>query len=1033
VATNPGSPTPTGQVWVFDPSQGVGKTTGAQRWLVGDPLAQAIQQISGAPTVGYVPIADNSGGLDRIVYVPTRPGPTIAGPNAGIYSLWAGVRGESPISAPPPAGGVLTVTTRASQRGLWLVDGAGPLGIKITVLKGNGDPLTITEMNALFTGSITQGSPGIVDFGVNAALWQANYTVRMDYTIDWGRGPGASQAIVRGNIFLPDDPNNRRTILGNIAMSARGTIYVVHSTGADTSGGGEGGAFYAFREQGQGAFKCITRYDAYRVHTVNLNQSLPQTVNTTVSDIDPLQNLVPGGVLSGAENHITFVTGPAVRGDLVYAAAVMRKTGGIASFIPFTVLFAFKSEPEAPEIQIGNMTEGFSLVQPDMIRSGNKNQPTTLSVATSGQYQYIRESGKVRFDSLTTPNRGQINNCFSVSQPVILRSGGNPDQLVYPDMNGGSRWSPLAWYTVLHGVSEPTTPVVTGGTVFIGGSSVLPELIKTGSFANADGVLFGYNADISERDPFTLPDPARPWNRQAVVLKDSGGGNIDSNPNVRWPQNQGITSWQVWATRVLQASMPNTDRTMSIAAGEGGLFATGGPNPGAYGNPGMFYGFSRSDFIVADEGRLGRYDPAGNPVFGTDLTNVSGADVSVGGTSSVKALQRPHRAYPIGISDLVVVDPAANRVVRLDRSGKELRSIESFRLDPASGISLQANEPLTLNNPRDVAVFTEYVANPGGVSLPQAQEYWVHYVIADAGNRRIIDLIDRYFVGPNKVVGDIINVNNERQLGVLRWHSPSEYSGKRFEYNAIARAYDAGTGRYFYVTGIGNATPTRVDVGLDTPAGAPPRESRDGNGGIVIFDPANPANNSIVNEITIPAIGPNVLIDSTGNYDPAGRPAQQKKLANLTSVSIRGVITAGGPRWALMFTDADGVFEVIQNAANGPWVVNWMMPVEAYRYLRNNLGAPPTIFGNNPLTLRATYARRLDSGEVLIVNGYVGKRLDGADFSGEVVQVDGDVNPATGFDFNRRNFGFYFGSVRFELNNLTDTRKLYQPVFADRR
>lgn len=1043
VTTNPGAPTPTGQVWVFDPANGSGLTTGAQRWLVGDPFAPAIQQISAPPTVGYIPIADNSGGLDKVVYVPTRPGSTLAGPNAGIYSLWAGVRGESPIAITPGAA-TLTITTRASQRGLWVVTGGGSLGVKVSVLRPNGDPLTNAELDALFNGGPIQSSPGVLDITYDPTLWLAGYSVRVDYAIDWGRGAAASQSILRGNIFLPDDPGNRRTILGNIAMSNRGTIYVVHSTTSETSGG-EGGAFYAFREQGQGAFNCVARYDAYRRHTVNLNQSLPQQVDTTVNDNDPLELMVP--ILAGQDERMTFMTGPVVRGDYVYAAAVMRKSGPMpVPFIPFTVLFAFKSEPEAPEIQVGDLRGGFSLVQQDMVRSPNKSNPDRLNVAGQGQYDYIRSSGKIRFNNLMTPNRGQINSCFSLSLPVIIRSGGSPDQLVYPDANAGSRWSPLAWYTVMHGFDQPTTPVATGGSLFLGGSSSLPELILSGNPMNPTGVLFGINADIPERDAFNFPDQARPWNRQAVVLKDNGGGNITTNPNIRWPQNQGITSFQVWATRVLQTSMPGTDRTMSVAAGEGGLFATGGALVGGYGNPGLLYGFSKADFVVADEGRLGRYDPAGNPIFATDMTSNSGVDVSVGGTSSVRPIQRPIRAYPVGVNDLAVVDPATNRVIRIDGAGRELRSIESFRLDPASGISLEANEPLTLNNPRDVAVFTEYVANPTGVSGPQALEYWVHYVIADAGNRRIIDIIDRYSVGANRVVGDIIQVGQDRQLGVLRWHSPAEYSGKRFEYNAITRSFDANTGRYFYIAGIGNATPARVDVGLDTPAGTLPRETKDGNGGIVIFDPINAANNAVINEVAVPAVGANTLIDPQtvtfvgpnwqGSWSPSNFPAHEKKLSSLTSVTVRNVSTAGGPRWAIMFTDATGVYEVVQNVANGPWVVRWMMPNEVYRYLRNNGGSPATIFNNNPLALRANYARRLDSGEVLIVNGYVGRRLDGAEFSGEVVQVDGDINPAagsTGFDFNKRNLGFTFGSVRFELNLLTETRKLYQPVFADRR
>ncbi|MBC8065168.1 MAG: hypothetical protein H7Y17_10085, partial [Chlorobia bacterium] len=986
VASNPGAPTPTGQVWMFNPATGLGLDTAGQRWLVGDPFGPAIQQISGPPTVGYIPIADNSSGLDKVVYVPSRPGSTLAGPNAGIYSLWAGARGESPIAA-TVVGPTLTVTTRASQRGLWVVTGGLPsLGVKLTVLRANGDPLTIPEMNLLFGGGTLQSSPGVLDFVLTGA-WDPTYTVRVDYTIDWGRGPGASQSIVRGNIFLPDDINNRRTILGSIAMSNQGTIYVVHSTtneGAPLGGGpSEGGAFYAFRERGQGAFRCVARYDAFRRHTINLNQAASIQVPATFADNDPLIALV--GILGGTADRMTFMTGPAVRGDYVYAGAILRKTGGfITQFIPFTVLMAFKAEPETAEIQIGDLSDGFTLVQPDTIRSANKSVPTQFNVAGQGQYQYVRESGKIRFDSLMTPNRGQISSCFSLSQPVILRSGGRPDRLVYPDANAGSKWSPLAWYTVLHGFDSPTTPVVTGGTLFMGGSSSLPELILSGNPLNPTGVLFGINADIGERDSFNFPDPGRPWNRQAVVLKDNGGGSIDSNPNIRWPQNQGITSFQVWATRVLQASMPGTDRTMSIAAGEGALFATGGPTAGGYGGPGSIYGFSRADFVVCDEGRLGRYDPAGNPIFATDVSNNSGIDVNVGGASSVRAVQRPIRAYPVGASDLAVVDPATNRIVRLDGAGRELRSIEAFRLDSASNVTLEANEPYTLNNPRDVAVYTEYVANPTNVSNPQPLEYWVHYVIADAGNRRVIDLIDRYEAdATTRVVGDAVLVGTQRQLGMLRWHSPAEYSGKRFEYNAIARAYDAGTNTYYYVAGIGSATPTKVDTGLDSPAGALPREAKDGNGGIVIFSPVNPTANTIINEIAIPFIPAGSYIDPvTETYATVATPAKEKKLSNLTSVTVRNIRNGAGTLWAIMFTDATGVYEITQPVLNGPWVVRWMMPKEVYRYLRNAPAvAPfPNIFGTNPESLRANYARRLDSGEVLIVNGYVGKLRGGADF-----------------------------------------------------
>lgn len=1030
VATNHGTGLggPNGMVWIVNPANGQGLDTAGSRWFVGGTSSTVMNEITASPTVGYIPIADNSGGMDRVVYVPTRS----PNQNAGIFSLWAGTRGESPLSV-TASGGTLTVSTRASQKGLNVRLSSDSLGVKLTVIKANGDPLTVTEMNTLFNGTVTQGIAGVLDFGLSGA-WDPNYSVRVDYTIDWGREPRPS--IVRGSIFLPDDTSNRRPIIGSIAMSARGTIYVVHSSGEDsfTPNPTQGGAFYAFREEGQGAFKCVIRYDAYGPHTINLNQSTPASVPATISDDDELVNLF-APILGGTVNKITFTSSPVVKGDYVYVVASMRKTGApFSQFIPFTVLMAFKSEPEMPEIAVGDLRDGFSLVQPDITRSSSKSIPTVLSVASPGIYQYIRSSGKIRFDSLMTPSRGQIQSAFSLSQPVVLRSGGRPDTLVYPDASAGSRWNPLAWYVVLHGYEQPTTPVVTGGTLFIGGASKLPNIIVKGQnpiTAPTTGLLYGINADISERDQFIRVDASRPWLRQVNIIKPSGTG-IAGNPNIRWPQTVGVGSLEDWKIRLAQTNMPRTSRTMSLAAGDGGLYVTGGTNnPGAYGGNGVLYGFSRADFVVCDEGRLGRFDAAGNPLFATDATSSSGPETNVGGTVNVRTLQRPVRAYPFGPTDLVAVDPSGNRVVRIDSAGREVRSLNDFKIDPASNVQLEPNESYKFNNPRDVAVYGEFVSNPTGVTSPQTLEYWIHYVVADTGNHRILDVIDRHAVGPNRQIGDAIQIGNERMLGVLRWHSPIEYSGKRFEYTSITRAA-LPSGAYYYVAGIGNGAPTRTDIGLDTPAGTNERQARDGNGGIIIFDPAGPSASTAIYDIVVPQVDAGGYFDpNTGDFTSAVRPLHRKKLTNLTSVTARNIPGVSLP--AIMFTDSTGVYEVINNGTD--WVVRWMMPNEVYRYMRYQPGAPPTIFGSNARGLRATYARRLESGDVLIVNGYIGRKLNGDVFNGEVVQVDGAFGTGTddGFAWNRPNLGFYSGSIRFELPPITGARDLYQPVFADRR
>jgi hypothetical protein len=88
----------------------------------------------------------------------------------------------------------------------------------------------------------------------------------------------------------------------------------------------------------------------------------------------------------------------------------------------------------------------------------------------------------------------------------------------------------------------------------------------------------------------------------------------------------------------------------------------------------------------------------------------------------------------------------------------------------------------------------------------------------------------------------------------------------------------------------------------------------------------------------------------------------------------------------------------------------------------------------------------LDSGDILIVNGYQGGRRSAnvgdpyKEFTGEIVQVDGDFakagNPPAspyGFDPTKRNLGFNSLSIKFELPPVNGARGIILPTFADRR
>ncbi|HWA82464.1 MAG TPA: hypothetical protein VG820_03460, partial [Fimbriimonadaceae bacterium] len=146
---------PVGAIWVADLTRGIkiasDNTGSGMQWYVGGTNAQG-QHYPGytaSPTVGYIPIQDNSGGYDKVVYTPgldDRGHPC-------FNSVWLGAKGENPFTW-DISGDDLTVTTRAASQGnlsIYAPDRkeTPPPGDparwnllpKLTLLDANGNPL----------------------------------------------------------------------------------------------------------------------------------------------------------------------------------------------------------------------------------------------------------------------------------------------------------------------------------------------------------------------------------------------------------------------------------------------------------------------------------------------------------------------------------------------------------------------------------------------------------------------------------------------------------------------------------------------------------------------------------------------------------------------------------------------------------------------------------------------------------------------------------------------------------------------------
>lgn len=1068
-----------GRIWAADLSRaGTGgelKIRSSRNWAV-ENAGRLAQPTAGA-TIGYIPVADASGALDKVAYVPLRANGTDR--PAGIVSVWIGSRGEVPVDV-TPSGTNLLVTTRAALNNLPVYLPTGPnavpsLGVKLSVVDpATGRPFNTATLNSWFTGSVSESSPGQINVQLTSAgsgrIWEGpgqNASLRIDYSIDWGAATSStpSEAYVRGDLLFADDSNYGRQVRGQVALSNQGNLFVV--TGRD--GATAGGSVYALREEGRGEFRMIYRWDLHERLSFSVNQSggNPQTIQyaPAIVDYDGLLGFPGfGSFLDVPMQNLRFTTGPTVRGDTVYVAASSGKGGFLAAAGPIcTALLAFDANPAPPEFIVDGLSGSFALVQPDVTRSSNQSQPELLSALQPGQFQIENVEGvtnrrKVRIENMMSVRRGRIRDSLSTNLPVILRQGGQPDAVIEPEaiepdgiMTPGlaaGKWSPLRWYTVFNGYVASAQPVVNGSMLYIGGGSYLPALLA-GQFppTTTRGLLYGMDTNVAPSD---LKSPnfqrnwmvsqgiaPRPWELYLSQIEWLAG-DVRPSPYFLWPQNTGITTFADFRLRVRQATLeePAVD---GMVAGQGTLGAWAG---------GRTYAFQRADFLVADEGRIGRFDASGNPIWTTEATLSSGREGPTGVAGKTIQLSLPSRVYASGENAFWVVDSGNDRILRVDSAGRELRSLSRFKVDPNfAPTGLPENAPRSLRLPKDVITYRSIVARANNpFTNAQTHEVWQHYLIADSGNFRVIEVVDRYAydinTGANRGVVAYNDPNSsapggtERALGVLLWHIRPELAGKQFAYNSIDRTFipdPSGTTRIpIYGFGFGNLEPGRSTFGLDT-GPTPELDRSSGSGGIVLYNPANGAS-EVITRFAVPSMSQ--LWNFTADAWTGSRQAvPDQRIQGLTSVALR--YTSAGTAWpSVMFTDVTGVWEI--EGAAGSWSARWALPNEVYRVMRRfttgpNAGEPSP---RNPQNLRATYARRLESGEVIVTNGYFGRTRGGEPFGGEVVLLyggDGGAGTERGFDWSARNLGFDNFMINFELPPLSGARGLVAPQFAARR
>jgi len=332
-------------------------------------------------------------------------------------------------------------------------------------------------------------------------------------------------------------------------------------------------------------------------------------------------------------------------------------------------------------------------------------------------------------------------------------------------------------------------------------------------------------------------------------------------------------------------------------------------------------------FDIAN-GPLTDYTDPANPIIGTGVP--AGQRVP---------FRRPTVARRMGNNDILVVDTGNNRVVAIDRGGYARWEVSRFQDDYKH--LLRPGDPMSLNEPTDCTFWVEFQPNlniSGGPYSYSGPGYVFHYLIADSGNYRIVEIIDVYTAGGEPVM--------VRQLNFVS--STLARQGKRYRYRSVQRVvmrnsdlpavpsywrenpYDPSAPpldlRYLTVAIVPNARMVDRNMPLGATEGS--GESLETGGGSVAILKETGEPLAVATNLRVP-------VDEGGTLTVRMQP-----IVNPTWLSSFRELVGGALVTKFLLADANGVYQVRLNFIdhpdnNPPYIepvldVEWLLTAEDY-------------------------------------------------------------------------------------------------------
>jgi hypothetical protein len=1030
------------------------------------------------PVAGYVPNYAQ-GGNDIVVYFGTTRdvGGTGTSQLEGIQAFWIGAKGEVLTPAINSAGVYQGYfRSRITGRARYYVPPGGishplhPRVFRINKTTGAIDDITsLCEFNPL----AEQGRIVYRDSDI------AEYTFIVDYYIDWAYATNFN-LMFRTFASLPPFSEGSTVPpqkLRGFTLAPNGVLYI--TTGTDgTDPNTASGSVIALQEQSpptqqqtRGGSKVLWRWQSHGGYSQIVPGSFdpiivpPSTIYREPNeyfmrfvgqflrfshDYAPNPNAEP----QRQWMNFTFKGAPIYYDGAVYAFAEGQARVGPFGF-PYTVIIALDAEPEQFVIDLGapiDATGDVRISQRDYGRSGPNpitNIVSTLTYSPNSPNPDIKvdfTTGQIRITGFAQADGGGqirlLENVLSLTQPVQVSIGNTFNTLVDPDSIAGN-WNNLRWYAVLLGQQLQANPVVVGDTMYLPCQITVP----TGSGLETFGGILGIATD-----PYRLqPDLAQRKDQAGTVPRVDPNNPLKYQSIIRWPfiddlisdleENPDPRAFLEELFRRFGEGFQMGAGLSPIAVGEGLLVISSSQGLHAY---------SRQSTIIADESRVLEVDTAGRVVWSTENTQLDFYTGSIVASKARYPITPNARVYRYGENELLIVEPERNRVAIIDRAGAEIRTITQFIPDRvplrdnngnitqivnlrnesvAPNSNYIAGAPTNLRNPTDVTVWTEFVpADRNPYTNPQPLEYWIHYTITDAGNARVVDIVDRYQADPQTytVGAPVQHPDLGPMLGVLYWMTPSQRLERNYRYVSAQRFeyWDGSSTRIGFATLVQNTTASAFEaVGMDDP-----------------LDPRTPEAGMITLQLIVNGQDQTIYIRRMRLPDGSIVPILAPVAIDTSKRSASGQHNAG---LYLLVTTSTGVYELqvpLTGTVGDTLPVTWMLTNEVYtNAVRRRIGGNDLAddgSGNllRPILFKPRQARYLGNGNVLIVNAYNGTTLVETprgvrerDFPGEVFELNGA--------HYTRDQGFGNDSIvwsTLDRPELSGSSQLRKPSSADR-